>query len=428
MAAFMLTAAGCSAKTAETTQQSETAAVTETADNTQETTVQETEKTEVQTVTQSNVVATAAVTSGGLFDATDFFTDRDLSQTADLSEAQYITLTSGQDVNITSEGVYVLSGNVSDVTVRIEADDAAKVQIVLNGVTITNTDAPAIYVVSADKVFVTTTETENTLTVSGAFTADGDTNTDAVIFSKDDLVLNGLGTLNINSVDNGISCKDDLKITGGTYVIKTNGDGIEANDSIRISDGNITISSANDAIQAKNDEDQTVGYVYICGGNISINAADDAIHGELAVQIDGGTITVNAAEGIEGTYIQINDGDITINASDDGINAAKKTTTYVPTVEINGGNIDITMGQGDTDAIDANGYIYINGGYVNISAQFAFDYDYGAELNGGTVIVNGSEVTSITSSMMGGGMMGGMPGGMQGGDMGGMQGGFGHHH
>ncbi|MDO4414102.1 MAG: carbohydrate-binding domain-containing protein, partial [Erysipelotrichaceae bacterium] len=291
--------------------------------------------------------------------------------------------------------------------------------IVLNGVTITNTDAPAIYVVSADKVFVTTTETENTLTVSGAFTADGDTNTDAVIFSKDDLVLNGLGTLNINSVDNGISCKDDLKITGGTYVIKANGDGIEANDSICISDGNITISSANDAIQAKNDEDLTVGYVYICGGNISINAGDDAIHGELAVQIDGGTIAVNAAEGIEGTYVQINGGDISVSASDDGINAAFKTNTYTPTVEINGGSIDITMGQGDTDAIDANGYIYINGGYVNISAQFAFDYDYGAELNGGTVIVNGSEVTSITNSMMGGGMMGGMPGG----DMGG----FGHH-
>ena len=424
MTAFMLTAAGCSAKAAETAQQSETAAVTETAKaETQETTVQETAKTEVQTVTQTNVVSTAAVTSDGLLDATDFFTDRDLSQTADLSEAEYITLTSGQDVNITGEGVYVLSGNVSDVTVRIEADDTAKVQIVLNGVTITNTDAPAIYVVSADKVFVTTTETENTLTVSGAFTADGDTNTDAVIFSKDDLVLNGLGTLNINSVDNGVACKDDLKITGGTYVIKANGDGIEANDSIRISDGDITISSANDAIQAKNDEDQTVGYVYICGGNISINAGDDAIHGELAVQIDGGTIAVNAAEGIEGTYVQINGGDISVSASDDGINAAFKTNTYTPTVEINGGNIDITMGQGDTDAIDSNAYIYVNGGAINISAQSAFDYDYGAELNGGTVIVNGTQINSITNSMMGGGMMGGMPGG----DMGGMQGGFGHH-
>ncbi|MDO4414103.1 MAG: carbohydrate-binding domain-containing protein, partial [Erysipelotrichaceae bacterium] len=147
MAAFMLTAAGCSAKAAETAQQSKKAAVTETAkEETQETEVQETPKTEVQNISQSNVVATAAVTSDGLLDATDFFTDRDLSQTADLSEAQYITLTSGQDVNITGEGVYVLSGNVSDVTVRIEADDTAKVQIVLNGVTITNTDAPAIYV------------------------------------------------------------------------------------------------------------------------------------------------------------------------------------------------------------------------------------------------------------------------------------------
>ena len=418
LAAFMLTTAGCTAKTAEASE--EQIQETETAEGTAE---QNTE--EIQTVSQtSEVISTANVTSGGLLDASDFFTERDLTQTADLSNAQYISLTSGQDVNITAEGVYVLSGNVTDVTVRVEADDTAKVQIVLNGVTITNSDSPAIYVVSADKVFVTTTETENTLTVNGTFTADGTTETDAVIFAKDDLVLNGLGTLNINSTDNGITCKDDMKITGGTYVIKADGDGLEANVSVRISDGNITISSANDAVQVKNEEDQTVGYVYICGGTVSINASDDGIHGDLAVQIDGGTVNVNAAEGIEGTYVQINGGDITINASDDGINAAFKTNTYTPTIEITGGNIDVTMGQGDTDAIDSNGYIYIKGGNVNISAQFAFDFDYGAEMTGGTVIVNGQQVTSITNSMMGGmmGPGGGMAPGGQMGNQGGMMG------
>lgn len=415
LAAIMITAAGCSSKAAAVTEETSQ----DTAAEVTEETVQE-EQTSVQTVSQNTVTSQAAVTSSGLLDASDFFTERDLTQTADVSDAQYITLQSGQDVNITSEGVYVLSGNVSDVTIRVEADDSAKVQLVLNGVTITNTDSPAIYVVSADKVFVTTTETENTLSVTGSFTADGTINTDAVIFSKDDLTLNGLGTLNISSTDNGITCKDDMKITGGTYVIKAQGDGLEANDSIRISDGNISVSSGNDAIQCKNEDDQTVGYVYICGGNISINASDDGIHGDLAVQIDGGTISVNAAEGIEGTYVQINGGDIEINATDDGINAAFKTNTYTPTIEITGGEIDINMGQGDTDAVDSNGYIYISGGTLNISAQFAFDYDYGAELTGGTVTVNGQQITSITNSMMGGGMMGGMPGEMQGGMQGGM--------
>lgn len=422
LAGILMTAAGCSAKSeeasAQTAVQEETAEVTETQE-------EEVQETVTPVLNQTSVTATAAVTSTGLFDATDFFSDRDLAQTADLSNAQYITLTSNQDVSITDEGVYVLSGTASEVTVRIEADDSAKVQLVLNGVNVTNTDSPVIYVVSADKVFVTTTESDNTMTVTGTFTADGETSTDAVIFSKDDLVLNGLGTLTVKSTDNGIACKDDLKITGGTYTITANADGIEANDSVRISGGTVSITSGNDGIQVENDEDNTTGYVYICGGTLDINAADDGIHGNLGVQIDGGSLNIDAAEGIEGTYVQINGGSIDINASDDGINAAFKTTVYTPTLEITGGELNVNMGAGDTDALDSNGYIYISGGTVNISAQFAFDYDYGAEMTGGTVYVNGSQVTSITNSMMGGGMMGGQQG--FGGMMGGQQGGFGGH-
>ena len=93
-------------------------------------------------------------------------------------------------------------------SIIVNAGDEDKVQIVLDGVSITNESTPCIYVKSADKVFVTTTDSENTLTVTGSFTADGDTNTDAVIFSKDDLVLNGVGTLTISSTDNGIAGKD----------------------------------------------------------------------------------------------------------------------------------------------------------------------------------------------------------------------------
>ncbi len=421
LAGILMTAAGCTSakENAAAADTEKTAEVTENGDTEQE---------DAPALVQDAVTSAAAVTSGGLFDASDFFTERDLKQTADLSEAQYITLSDGQDVNITQEGVYVLNGTANNVTVRIEADDSAKVQIVLNGVNVTNTDSPVIYVVSADKVFVTTTETENTMTVSGTFTADGETNTDAVIFAKDDIVFNGLGTLKISSTDNGISCKDDLKITGGTYVITASGDGIEANDSVRISGGTVSVDSGNDGIQVKNDDDNTTGYVYICGGDITVDAYDDAVHGNLGVQIDGGSLKINAAEGIEGTYVQINGGSISISASDDGINAAAKTDVYVPTLEITGGELTVNMAQGDTDALDSNGYIYIKGGTVDITAQFAFDFEYGAEMTGGTVTVNGTQVTTITESMMGGGMMGGPQGGFggeQGGFGGGPQGGFG---
>ena len=344
----------------------------------------------------------------------ELFTERDLAQTADLSDAQRITVTDGKIIDITDEGVYVISGTAKNCTIRINADDAAKIQLVLDGVSITNDDFPAIYVISADKVFVTTTNSENTLTVSGQFTADGDTNTDAVIFSKDDLVLNGTGTLHITAnYGNGITCKDDLKITGGTYNITTALDSFEANDSISVYDGTFNIKTDKDGFHCENDEAE--GTITILGGTYTITGGSDGMQACALLQIDGGTMDITAAEGLEATYVRINDGNINISASDDGINAAASANAYETAVEINGGNLNVAVGQGDTDAIDSNGSVYVNGGTINITAQMSsFDYDAKAEFNGGTIIINGQEVSEIPQSMMGGGMHGGM-GGMHGG-------------
>ena len=359
------------------------------------------------------VVVTANVTSSGMIDASDMFTDRDLTQTADLSEAEYYTVSDGKDITISEAGVYVLSGSAKDVTVYVEADAEAKVQLVLDGVTITNETQPCIYVKSADKVFVTTTETENSLTVEGSFEQDDDTNLDAVIFSKEDLVINGLGTLSVTSSDNGISSKDTLKVTGGELNISCSGSALEAHDAIEIADGILTITDCNDGLHAKDSDDDSKGYIYICGGTFNINASDDAIHGTTVVQLDGGEFILQGGECIEGTYIQINDGTVSIEASDDGINAAQKSSQYTPTFEMNGGEVTIVMGAGDTDGVDSNGNIYINGGTIDISGQSTFDYDGTAEYNGGSIIENGTETNTITNQFMGG------PGGGPGGDMGG---------
>lgn len=341
------------------------------------------------------------------------FTDRDLEQTADTSSAETITVSDGQDVSITEEGVYVITGTASDCTITVDAEEA-KVQLVLDGVSITNTDFPAIYVKSADKCFVTTTDSENTLSVTGMYTADGDTNTDAAIFSKEDLVLNGTGSLTVSSAEgNGITSKDTLKVTGGTYEITCAKTALEANDSVEICDGTFTIDARN-GVKAENDEDNTIGYVYISGGTFDITAENDGIHAVTIAQIDGGEFTISAVEGIEATVVVINDGTISIEASDDGINATQKSTVLDPSLEINGGSISISMASGDTDALDSNGSLIINGGTVDITAQFAFDYGTSAELNGGTVTVNGETVTEITESGPGGGgQMGGQN--MQGG-------------
>lgn len=339
-------------------------------------------------------------------DTSEFFSNRDLKQTADTSDALKIEVSDDKTFTISEEGVYIITGEAENCTIKVDADKEAKVQLVLDGVSITNDSFPAIYILSADKCFITTTDAENTLTVTGKYSSDGDTKTDAVIFSKDDLVLNGTGTLNITSYyGNGISGKDDIKVTGGTYNIKSAEDGIEANDSIAIYDGTFNITTNKDGLHSENDDDDTSGYIYIKNGAFTINVVSDAIQGTSYVQIDGGSFDITASEGIEGTYIIINDGNINISASDDGINASAKSSAYkVPTVEINGGELTIVMAQGDTDGIDANGNIYVNGGTIDVTAQMSsFDYDGTAEFNGGTIIINGSEVSSIPQSMMGGG-------------------------
>ena len=349
-----------------------------------------------------------AVNSDGTINTENLFSDRDLEQAADLSDAQKYTVSDGNDISITEEGVYIISGSAEDVTITVDASEGDKIQIVLNNVSITNTDSPAIYVKSADKVFVTTAEnTENTLKVTGTFAADEETNTDAVIFSKDDLTLNGEGTLSISSTANAISSKDDLTVTGGTYKISCSADAFEAHDSIAVNDGTFDLTCRN-GLKAEDKDDDTVGWICIEGGDFKIEAENDAIHGTTVTQIDGGTFDLDAVECIESTAIVINNGTVNITSSDDGMNASEKTSTYDVKVTINGGNITIQMGGGDTDGIDANGSIYVNGGTLNITANSPFDYDGEGQLNGGTVTVNGEEVTELTNQFAGGG---GMPGG-----------------
>ncbi len=352
-------------------------------------------------------------------DTSELFSERDLTQTADTSSAKTIEAASNKTVTITEEGVYIITGSATDFTVKVDASKDAKVQLVLDGLTVSNSNFPVIYVVSADKCFVTTAGSESTLEVTGSFNTDGDTKTDAVIFSKDDLVLNGTGTLNIKCAEaNGISGKDDIKITGGTYNITSAKDSIEANDSILIYDGSFNINSSKDGLHCENDDDDTQGMIYIRSGSFNITAASDAVQATTLAQIDGGSFELESAEGIESTKILINDGTINISASDDGINAAQKSSSYgTPAFEITGGSLNITMTGNDVDCIDANGNIIISGGTINLNytaqgPSEPFDYDGTAQYNGGTIIINGSQVDSIPqSSMMGGrGGMGGMYG------------------
>ena len=364
----------------------------------------------------------------GLYD--ESFSDRDLFGEYEESGAVTISLNgtgaeassdtvkiSGGTVTITAAGTYILSGTLKNGSVVVNVDKEDKVQMVLDGVTIHSDSFAAVYVVQADKVFVTLAEgSVNTLSNGGKFSQIDDNNVDGVIFSKDDLTLNGSGTLSVTSpAGHGIVGKDEVTITGGTYQITADGHAIAGKDSIAVADGSFTLKAGKDGLHAENNDDGTLGSIYIAGGSFVINVRDDAVHAETLLQIDGGTFSITAAEGLEATCIRINGGEIQIAATDDGVNAARKSSAYTPTFEMNGGTLTVKMASGDTDGIDSNGNIVVNGGTINVTGGSSFDCDGTAQYNGGTIIVNGQQVNSIPSQMMGGGMNGGMKGGNMGG-------------
>ena len=370
---------------------------------------QKTESTPAPTEDKNDVSATAETIAGAAATETisaaesELFTKRDLTQTADLSEAAVLTVADGETVTVTKAGVYVLTGSAENASVMVNAGDGDKVQMVLDGVSIVNAHQACIVVENADKVFLTSAQdSENSLTVSGKFTGDED----AVVFSRSDLVLNGLGTVNVSSTGDGIKSNDSLKLTGGTWIVSAADIALKAHESICAWDGVYAFTGGSDGLHAE-DSDDTKGFIVILGGTFTIQAGDDGVHATTTVTVNGGTLAIEAAEGIEATQVIINDGTVSIRAADDGINAGRKSKSLSVKIEINGGEVTVVMGAGDTDGIDSNGDLIITGGIIDITAQSPFDYDGICSYTGGTIIVNGTETNSITNQTMGGGMQNG---------------------
>lgn len=162
-------------------------------------------------------------------------------------------------------------------------------------------------------------------------------------------------------------------------------------------DGSLYVESADTCIKSDTNIVVESGVLELYAG-----VEGDALRSDETLTINGGTITADAGEGLESTQITINDGTISITATDDGVNASQKSETLTPSFTMNGGELTINMGQGDTDAIDSNGTLTVNGGKIDITAQFAFDADGEITYTGGEITVNGQKVNSITGSMMGG--------------------------
>ncbi len=213
------------------------------------------------------------------------FTNRDLDASYDpitciqvAFNGDQITATSdsvqisGTTITLTEEATYLISGTLDDGMLIIDADENAKLQLVLNGVDIHSQTMAPLYIRTADKVFITL--------------ADGTTNT-----------LSNGGTITSPS-GHGIVCKDDLVITGGVVSIKSAAHGIDANDSVRMT-GNVqlAIQAGKDGIHVDNSEDASLGFLYISQGQQNIEAEGDGVSASASIQIEDGDFEILAGGG-----------------------------------------------------------------------------------------------------------------------------------
>ena len=239
------------------------------------------------------------------------YSDYELDDSFDRQSAASITLSgstaqsngSGVSINnatvtISKGGCYLISGELEDGQIIVDAGDSDKVQLVLDNASIHCSTGSAILVRDADKVKVTlAADSENELSDGTEYQTDND-NPDAALFSKDDLVINGSGSLTVQgNYKHGIAGNDDLVITGGRLTVNSLSHALRGKDSVAILDGTFVLTSQKDGIQASNTEDSTKGWVQIDGGNFTIQSSGDGIQAETNLSIYDGSFTITSGGG-----------------------------------------------------------------------------------------------------------------------------------
>lgn len=317
---------------------------------------------------------------------------------------------------IESGGTFLFSGTLYDGQIYVNTKD--KVHLVFNGVKISNSVSSAVYIENADKAVITVAEgSENNLSDAADYVYDNseENEPDAVIYSKDDLSVNGGGTLNITANYNeGITSKNDLRIKDSVINITSVGNSIKGKDSLAIMEAKINAQSQSDGLKSSNAEEDGKGYIAIESGEFNITAVSDAIQAETELIINGGTFDIktgngsgdtNAAssdqigrgfgrasegnsnktedseKGVKaGNKLIINDGTITADCTDDTVHSNGN-------IEINGGTLNLSSGD---DGIHADGELTVNGGEISVLKSYE-----GME---GTVITINDGNISVTAS------------------------------
>lgn len=309
----------------------------------------------------------------------------------------------GKTLTIGKAGEYVITDSIKSGQLVVDTDKNSEVHLVLNGVNITSDAAPAIYIKKAKKVIITLAEgSENLLSVKGTI-ADGEE--DGAIYSKCDLTVNGKGSLKANTESGkGITSKDNLIITSGSFDITSKGHALDGNDSIRILDGSFKINTSGDGLHAENLENMDLGFIYMAGGSFDITAGLDGISALGSLKILSGSYKIFSGDGSQvyaaqnnrfspsdydapsfkgiksGSDLEILGGEFNIDSADDALHANGKVT-------VSGGSGTISSGD---DGIHADDALTLSGGKYEIKRSYE-------GLEGLSITISKGEY-SITSS------------------------------
>lgn len=276
------------------------------------------------------------VKSGEKIDVDTHYSEQDLSWDASSETAIDLsnpTATDGVTVEdgtltITKAGTYKLSGEYQG-QIKVETADSDAVRLVLDNANITNSSGAALNVVNADEVILySASGTTNTISDGADYTATGEDDPDAVVYSKADMTIAGEGTLKVNgNHEDGIHTSDGLVIASGTLEVNAANTGIKGKDYVDILGGTINVTAQQDGIKSTNDTDEGQGWTRLSNGTVTVNAGDDGFKASRVVEISGGSLTVEQSdEGIEAQYINVSGGDVNVTSADDGMNASLKTS------------------------------------------------------------------------------------------------------
>lgn len=203
-------------------------------------------------------------------------------------------------VKIHTSGTYVLEGSSTDSQVIVDAEDEGTVRLILNGVSLESTSTAPIFVKQADKAVISAEAgTSNTITDPPEYVYEEETDEPkAAIYSKDDLTINGTGTLIVNgNYKDGITGKDDLKMIKATIEVTAEDDGIVGRDLFAMNDAFITIDAGGDGMKSSNDTDENKANIVLESGSLTIDAYSDGIQSENTVTIVDGEYTITAGGG-----------------------------------------------------------------------------------------------------------------------------------